>query len=885
MKLWSRINSLLRNLFRKQQVERQLDDELRAYVDMITDERIAAGMPASEARRIALAEFGGIEQVKQTVRDNRAGASLELFWQDARYGLRQFWRNPGFTAMMILTLALSIGANTAIFSIVNALMLKSLPYSHPERMGTIYTRVTGPVASDERHHVNGEQWELLRDEVPSLIAAVSGIRASGINLQAGSHVQYIFAGRVSAHYFDVLAIHPILGRNFSDEEDRPHGPKAAILSYSVWHNIFGSNREILGQSILLKGEPYTVIGVLPDGVTTPLNAGVYTALQPSHDGEGGGTNFEAITRLRDGATWQEADAEINRAWLHRAHRYELENNPGAQVAYYSVPLQKGQTATLRPQVWTLMLAAGFILLIACANLAGLTLVRVLRRTPEVATRLALGASRWQIQKQLWVENLLLAFVGGAAGVVVGLIALRGLLVLLPERFLPVASVPLDGRVLAFTLLLSLVTSVLFGMLPALVTRRFDLRSAIGNRTATGGDHVRLRQALIVSEIALTAVLLAASGLLIRSLIHLQTLPPGFNPDGVMTARLSLDDARYHDAAAFRKLLSESISAMRRIPGVQQAAVGLSLPYERSLITVGPAINDGKEAGQLITADETYVTPDYFAVLQIPILLGRSFTDGDGPDTQRVAIVNQTLVRKFFHGANPVGRHFFKDTMIVGVVEDVAMAPGIEAVAPITSEPTLYLPAAQTEASLISMAHVWFQPSWIVRTASPVEGLTAQMQRALASVDPNLPFSGFYSMRDLLAKTLATQRVEVALLSAMAGLALLLSAVGIFALVANIVAQKTREIGIRIALGSTVRQAMVHTGGPGVRASLLGLALGLILCAGALRAMRSVLYGVGVYDAPTIGAVVLLLVSVTIIATIVPTLRIAGIDPATTLRDE
>ncbi len=885
MKLWSRINSLLRNLFRKQQVERQLDDELRAYVDMITDERIAAGMPASEARRMALAEFGGIEQVKQTVRDNRAGASLELLWQDARYGLRQFWRNPGFTAMMILALALSIGANTAIFSIVNALMLKSLPYSHPERMGTIYTRVTGPVASDERHHVNGEQWELLRDEVPSLIAAVSGIRASGINLQAGSHVQYIFAGRVSAHYFDVLAIHPILGRNFSDEEDRPHGPKAAILSYSVWHNIFGSNREILGQSILLKGEPYTVIGVLPDGVTTPLNSGVYTALQPSHDGEGGGTNFEAITRLRDGATWQEADAEINRAWLHRAHRYELENNPGAQVAYYSVPLQKGQTATLRPQVWTLMLAAGFILLIACANLAGLTLVRVLRRTPEVATRLALGASRWQIQKQLWVENLLLAFVGGAAGVAVGFVALRGLLLLLPEHFLPVASVPLDGRVLAFTLLLSLVTSVLFGMLPALVTRRFDLRSAIGNRTATGGDHVRLRQALIVSEIALTAVLLAASGLLIRSLIHLQTLPPGFNPDGVMTARLSLDDARYHDAAAFRKLLSESISAMRRIPGVQQAAVGLSLPYERSLITVGPAINDGKEAGQLITADETYVTPDYFAVLQIPILLGRSFTDGDGPDTQRVAIVNQTLVRKFFHGANPVGRHFFKDTMIVGVVEDVAMAPGIEAVAPITSEPTLYLPAAQTEASLISMAHVWFQPSWIVRTASPVEGLTAQMQRALASVDPNLPFSGFYSMRDLLAKTLATQRVEVALLSAMAGLALLLSAVGIFALVANIVAQKTREIGIRIALGSTVRQAMVHTGGPGVRASLLGLALGLILCAGALRAMRSVLYGVGVYDAPTIGAVVLLLVSVTIIATIVPTLRIAGIDPATTLRDE
>ncbi len=232
-----------------------------------------------------------------------------------------------------------------------------------------------------------------------------------------------------------------MGRNFSEDEDRPHGPKAAILSYSLWRNTFGSNPNILGQAILLKGEPYTVIGVLPEGVTTPLNADLYTALQPSREGEGGGTNFESITRLRDGATWQEANAEINRAWSLRANRYELRNNPGAQVTYYSVPLQKGETASLRPQVLALMLAAGFILLIACANLAGLTLVRMLRRTSEVATRLALGASRWQIQKQFWIENLLLALVGGAVGIGVGFLALRGLLLLLPEHFLPVAQRP------------------------------------------------------------------------------------------------------------------------------------------------------------------------------------------------------------------------------------------------------------------------------------------------------------------------------------------------------------------------------------------------------------------------------------------------------------
>ncbi len=804
--------------------------------------------------------------------------------QNLRLSIRQLSRNPGFTVTVILTLALSIGANTAIFSIVNALMLRRLPYAHPERMGTIYTRVTGARASDERHHLNGEQWELLRDNVPSLISAICSPRASGVNLLAGSQVKYVHSGRISAHYLDVLAIQPVLGRSFSEDEDRPHGPKTAILSYELWRNTFGSNPDFLGQAIRLKGEPYTVIGVLPEGATTPLNADLYTALQPSRGGEGSGTNYDLITRLREGATWQQADAEVIRAWSHRTGLYELSNNPGAQVTYYSVPLQKGETAKLRPQVLALMLAAGLILLIASANLAGLTLVRVLRRTPEVATRLALGASPWQVQRQFWVENLLLAFVGGSAGVAVGFAALRGLLQLLPEHFLPVARVPLDGRVLVFTLLISLLTCVLFGMLPVLVTRKFDLRGAIASRTAAGGDRLRLRQALIVSEVALTVMLLAASGLLIRTLIHLETLPAGFNPTGVMTAKASLDEVRYHDPVAFRTLLNESILAMRKIPGVQHAAVGLSVPYERSLNS-GVTLSDQNEAGQQVMTGEVYVTPDYFGALQISILSGRSFTDADGPDSQPVAIVNQTFARKFFHGTNAVGRYVDKNTRIVGVVEDVAIVPGLESVAPLTGEEAMYIPAAQVDARSLSLVHVWFQPSWIVRTAGPVEGLTAQMQRALAAADPNLSFSGFYRMRDLLAKTLAMQRLEVALLGAIAGLALLLSAVGIFSLVANIVAQRTREIGIRIALGSTIRQAMVHIGAPGVRASTLGLILGLVLCAGALRVMHSVVYGVGVYDVPTLLTVVLTLASVTIVATAVPTLRIARIDPATTLRDE
>jgi predicted permease len=479
----------------------------------------------------------------------------------------------------------------------------------------------------------------------------------------------------------------------------------------------------------------------------------------------------------------------------------------------------------------------------------------------------------------------LALVGGAVGIGVGFLALRGLLLLLPEHFLPVTRVPLDGRVMGFTLAASLLTSILFGMLPALAARNVDLRSSMAGRALASAGSLRLRQGLIAGEVALTVVLLAASGLLIRTLVHLETLPPGFNPNGVMTGKASLDDARFHDPAAFRKLLDEGTAAMRQIPGVQNAAVGLSLPYERALIDGALTISDGKEAGQHVETNEVYITPGYFETLQIPVLIGRSFTEEDGPDAQRVAIVNQAFMRRLFHGANPVGRYVDKNMMIVGVVEDVAIAPGLVAGAPLTGEEAMYIPAAQVDAQSLSLVHVWFQPGWIVRTAGPVEGLTAQMQRALASVDPNLPFSGFYSMRDLLAKTLATQRVEVALLGAMAALALLLSAVGIFALVANMVAQRTREIGIRMALGSTVGQAMVQIGRSGAGASVLGLFLGLVLCAGALRVMHSVLYGVGVYDVPTILTVVLMVASVTLIATTVPTLRIAAIDPAKTLRDE
>jgi macrolide transport system ATP-binding/permease protein len=807
---------------------------------------------------------------------------MQSLGQNLRFAVRQLVHNRAFTFTVVITLALSIGANTAIFSIVNALMLKSLPYPQPERIGTLFQRTQGPNPADEQRWIDGTQWEQLRDNVPSLTSAVDAALAGGANLQAGPQIAYVHAGRVSARYFDVLGIRPAVGRAFSAVEDSPKGPKAVILSYNLWHSNFGSDRNLIGQTIHLKGEPYTVIGILPQGATTPLNADLYTALQPSRDGEGQGTNFGVIFRLNDGANWQQADAEINRAWAARIAQVESKN-PGSKIQFYTVPFQKGATSELRPRAIALMLAAGFILLIACANLAGLTLVRMSRRLPEFATRMALGASHWQIQKQLWIENLLIACLGGIAGVGIGVAALRGLLSLLPEDFLPVASVPLDGRVLAFTTLVTLFTSVLFGMLPAFATSHIDLRSSLANRISSSAQSLRIRQILIAGEVALTVTLLAGSGLLIRSLIHLETLPPGFNPNGVMTAKASLDEARYHDPVAFRRLLSDGIDAMQHIPGVQSAAVGLTLPYERTL-NDGVILHDGPQTGKSVGTDVVYVTPRFFDVLQMPLIRGRAFTSADGPNSRPVAIINSTFAQKFFPGLNPVGLVIDKNLIIVGVVSDIQLSSGLNPTAPIQSEETIYVPATQVAAPML-FVHVWFQPSWIVRTTGPVDGLTEQMQRALSSVAPGLPFSGFYRMSDLQANALAMQRIEVALLSSMAGLALLLSAVGIFALVASLVTQRTREIGIRIALGSTIRQAMTHVSSSGIRAAGVGLVLGLVFCFLALRSMRSVLYGIGVYDLPSLFAVVGTLAAVTLLAAIIPALKIARIDPAKTLREE
>lgn len=811
-----------------------------------------------------------------------------------RFALRQLLKNPGFVLAVTLTLALGVGVNTAVFSLVDGFILRRLPYPEPDRLGVLVLHVeglserTGQFEKQDGTSHDGQTWESIRTGVPAVRAASFG-GTSGINLQAGSgssaSIRYVQDMRVSADYFSVLGVQPFLGRRFSENEDRPGGPKAVILSYSLWRSAFHSDPQVLGQAAILKGEPHTIVGVLPPAAQVTGIADLWTPLQPHQSGECGGDNCEIIMRLVPGASWQQVSAQL--AHIRKPWFDDMSKKKGGAWFYVS-PLDKSPDNEMRGPVLGLMSAVGLILLIACANLAALTLVRIMRRTPEIATRLALGASRWGILQQFWLENVLLAFAGAAIGLALARLILSSLPGFLPAYMLPLGGVDIDWRVLAFTLGAALFTSLLFGALPALQTRHVDLRSSMsaGSQSVARGS-IRLRQLLIGGEVALTVILVAAAGLVIRSLIYLETLPPGFDPTNVMTATASLDDARYRDAAPFHNLIERSIRAMHQIPGVESVAVGLSVPYERGL-NDGVKALDGKFAGKDWGSSLAYVTPEYFQALRIPVLVGRGILDTDTPASQFIAVVNTDFAREFFAELNPIGRHIQNSDhiyAIVGVVASVAKQPGMTSTAPVGTEPVFYLPVTQTDQGLVNVAHIWFEPSWIVRTTRPVEGLTAAMRRSLAQVDPDLPFSGFHSMQDLLVRNLRYERVEVALLGVLGGLALLLSAIGIYGLVSNLIVQRTREIGIRMALGSSTRQAMFDVGSAGVIAASMGIVAGLLLSFAALRVLHSEIYGVRDYDPLTLAAVPILLMIVAAGASLLPASRITQIDPARTLRME
>ncbi|HEV7521900.1 MAG TPA: ABC transporter permease [Candidatus Angelobacter sp.] len=878
----------LQQLVSRRREYRNLSDEMAEHLQEKVDELMSSGMSRQEAETAARRQFGNALLLEEHSREVWQWATVDAVLRDLKYAFRQLRLNPGFTFTVLLTLSVAIGANTAVFSIVNALLLRPLPYAEPDRLASLMRNYRIPGSLDTEDGQDGESWELARDNVPAVQAAVYSYEASGVNLQTETAVRYVLQQRVSAGYFEVLGIHPIVGRTFTAEEDRPHGPKVVILSFHAWKWLFSSDWSVVGTSILLKGEPHVVVGVLPANTRTTAPADLWTPLQPATSGEGEGENYHIVMRLKNGSSWAEANSQLAvlrpRAFGRFAKEY-----PSGRAWLSARLLQQDIASAARTPVTILMSAVAVILLIACANLAGLMLVRVMRRSGELATRLALGASKASIFRQLMMEPAILAFSGGLLGLGLAVLSLGLFARFTPADMMPLGGLAIDGRVLVFALLATVATGLLIGVLPAMEIRRADIRPAMAaaaSRTGTGAGQSRVRQALIAVEVTLTVVLLACAGLLVRTLVHLQTLPPGFDAENVMAAQASLDDVRYHNTDSFQRLLQQSIDAMKEIPGVESAAVGLNLPFERGLNN-GFYLADGPEDKEGHMTSSAYVTPDYFHVLRIPLLSGRTFSDSDNSKSQRVAIVNESFARKFIGKIDVVGRHIRsgdESRVIVGVVGDVTKRPGLVS-APLSSEVTYYIPATQVNDRLAALVHMWFQPSWIVRTQGRIMGLTDSMQKAMAKVDPALPIAGFHRLIDLQALALRQQRFEVALLGILAGLALLLSVVGIYGLVSNMVAQRTREIGIRMALGSSVRQAMVEVGTSGITAVAIGIVGGLALSIASVHLIRSQLYGVKVYDPVTFCGVVALLILAATAATFLPTLRIARIDPASTLRAE
>ena len=674
----------LRVLFLRKAVDRELEEELQYHLDREAEKYRQAEVTPDLALRRAKLALGGTEQVAQQCREARGTKLIEDLVQDLRYAARQLRKSLGFTCAVILTLTLAIGVNSAVFSLLDGFLLRTLPYPHAERISVLMTHVegtnprTGQHVSEEDDSQDGATWELLKSNLNAVTVASWG-GSGGVNLQAGpsagNAVRYVHESRISAHYFDVLGIPLYLGRSFTDEEDHPDGPQAVVLSHALWQSAFHGDSGIIGETVHLKGEPYTVVGVLPSKAIVPVAADLFTPLRPATTGECGGDNCGILMRLKPGATWEQLTAQIS----HLPKPGYV--GPQDKAWFYAVPMQSYLAGYMRPRVEALMLAVGFVLLIACANLAGLSLVRIARRNLEVATRMALGASRARVLWQLWIESLLLAAVGGAAGLGLAFTLIGAAQKLLSDEMVPLGGFGLDSRVLLFTAGATVLTSLLFGAMPALETRRLDLRRTLAAGTrALASRSGRIRQWLIGAEVALTVVLLAAAGLLVRTLVYLETLPPGFDASNVMTAKASLNAGRYNDPVAFAGLLDKSLTSIRRIPGVEDAAAGLSVPYERGL-NYSLTIMDGPQAGKGINSNLTYVTPGYFSTLRIPPLVGRAFVSGDTSTSQPVAIVNAEFARHFYNDRNAVGRHFqmeggrFKYA-IVGVVADVQKKPSI-----------------------------------------------------------------------------------------------------------------------------------------------------------------------------------------------------------------
>jgi putative ABC transport system permease protein len=889
----------MRRFFRRGRLDAERGREMQAHLDHFIDDLMAAGRTREQAQREARRRFGNPAAIREEIYDMNSVPILEPLVRDARYAFRMLRKTPGFTAVALVTLALGIGANTAVFSVVNALLFEPLPFPHPDRLALLEYHIRSPKGGDNRDTgANGRMWEAVRDQTSKIEAAVVG-GTSGVNLVADESAAYVFQQRVSAGYFHVMGIPPMIGREFTADEDRAGGSSVVILNYELWKRVFGGNPSVVGRSIRLRGETYTVIGVMPADfpVTqrSSFQAGsavdLWTPLKPSKGGEGSGINYGVVVRLKDGVSWAEAQNDV-----HAASSAAFVNVPEGGIAELGLqPMRDAMTAEVRQPLLLLWGAVGMVLLIACVNVAGLLIARGATRTREIATRMALGSGRRGVIRQLLVESAILALLGGGLGVFVAWGALTGIGSLGAEVFGLWQPLALNLRVLAVTIVVALGTSVVFGLIPAVQTSRLDVQAALaetGTRGVAGTSTRWPRRILVISQVALGVILLVGAGLLVRTFIHLRDLAPGFDESNLITASVSMQDARYRDAAAVAHLFDDSVARIRAIPGVQDAAAGLGMPYTRLLNdgirrVDGPVIDKPEDA---TCGNVNWVTPRFFETLGIPIREGRGIQPGDLAGAPLVTVVNEAFVARYYKDGQAIGRHIATEGRtleIVGVVGNTQQGnSGCGGRSgPIAQTPCIYVPVSQLTSGFLTVIHVWFEPSWIVRSSLPAASLVTQLRQAIQQVDPELPIAQIKTIDDLRGQKLTSQRFMMWLVAGLGLIALVLAGVGLQGLIASSVSERTRELGIRLALGATGRQVVLGVVRPGLTLAIVGVAIGGAGAVAAVRLLRSYLWGVQPTDPVTFAVVIGGLLAIAFLASLVPALRVLGLDPASTLRAE
>jgi putative ABC transport system permease protein len=869
----------LRDLFRRKQIDRDIEEEVRFHLEMRAEENLARGMTPEEAMLDARRRFGHPAQIKEICHDIRGVGFMETLWQDLRFGVRVLWKNPGFTIVAVLTLALGIGANTAIFSIVNAVVLRPLPFKDPDRIMLLLG--SNPQRELEQNGVSPPDfldWKAQSRSFSEMAAFQSTIFRHTAD-SAGAERLDGFS--VTSNFFDLLGEKPLLGRVFTPEEEKPGNNDVLILSETVWQRHFGADPGIIGRTVKMNDRVFTVVGVMRAGFKFPdTSTEVWQPLAFDNADLQDRTAYmlTVIGRLKDGVTFEGAQAEMATISRQLEQAYPA-TNTGWSV--FMQPLQENLVGFLRPAMFVLLGAVFFVLLIACVNVASLLSARMTSRRKEVALRTAIGATRLRILRQLLTESVLLGLVGGTCGVLLAILGVKILVSFIPPSIPRIAEIGIDPTVLAFTLLISVVTGLIFGLMPAWQTTHAELNEVLkeSSRGSTGGKgQARFRNVLVVTELVLSLVLLIGAGLLIRSFVAMRNVDPGFRADGVLVnSQLVLPPQKYAEGNRGVAFFKELFQRVRALPGVESVGGITALPLQGNsqLQAYAVAGRPPQPQGQELTAVINTVGADYFQTMSIPLRRGRMFTERDDDKAPKTVIINEALARRIFSQQDPLGQRLYlrggnTPYEVVGVVGDTKQFN-------LTGDasPEIFTHFLESPVTFMYV---------LARTKGDPTSLAMPIRREVQAIDPDQPV-GNRTLARQFENSISQPRFYALLLGLFAAVALILASIGIYGVMSYMVAQRTHEIGIRMALGAQRRDVFRIVVGQGLKLALIGVGLGLGLSFLASRLLSSLLYGVSAIDPITYISIPLILTGVAAAACFIPARRATRIDPLIALRNE